>query len=123
MLRLNLPQFKEHVNYIFFTFTHTDDPATADFKTNSLKHADILYTLLKRVCTADIMIIRTTAVQIMIDPVQTGFPEHSGLFFCQKPDRTAKMRSMFFHPPDPAGKFLDLFIRKLHPTQTDTMSG
>ena len=59
----------------------------------------------------------------MIDPVQTGFPEHSALFLCQKTDGAAKMRSLFFHLPDPAGKFFNLFIRKFHTTQTDTMSG
>ena len=84
---------------------------------------DILYSLLKGVCTADIMVIRTAAVQVVIYSVQAGFFEHSGLFFCQKTDGAAEMRSVFFHLTDSAGKFFYFFICKFHTAQTDAVSG
>ena len=84
---------------------------------------DVLHALIKSVCTADIMIIGTAAVEIVVDSVQTGFFEHSGLLFCQKTDGTAKMCSLFFHLTDPVGKFFDFFICKFHTAQTDAVSG
>ena len=80
-------------------------------------------TLVKGMCTADIMIKRTAAVQVMVDPVKTSFFEHFCLVLCEKAYGAAEMSSVFFHFADPAGQLLDLFICKLHTTQADTVSG
>ena len=92
-------------------------------ETKSLKHMDIPDTLVKGMCTADIMIKGTAAVQVMVDPVKTGFFEHFCLVLCEKAYGAAEMSSVFFHFADPAGQLLDLFICKFHTTQSDTMSG
>ena len=102
---------------------HTNNSATADLESKSLKHMDVLDTLFKCVCTADVVVIGSAAVQIMVYSVQTGFFQHSGLLFCQETDRAAEMCSVFFHLTDPAGKFFDFFICKFHAAQTDTVSG
>lgn len=84
---------------------------------------DIPDTLVKGMCTADIMIKGTAAVQVMVDPVKTGLFEHFCLVLCEKAYGAAEMSSVFFHFADPAGQLLDLFICKLHTTQADTVSG
>ena len=84
---------------------------------------DILDTLGKGMCTADILIKGPAAVQVMVDPVKTCFFEHFCLVLCEKAYGAAEMGSVFFHFADPAGQLLDLFICKLQTTQDDTVSG
>ena len=60
-------------------------------------------TLVKGMCTADIMIKGTAAVQVMVDPVKTSLFEHFCLVLCEKAYGAAEMSSVFFHFADPAG--------------------
>ena len=107
-LRLDLTQLQKHIHDVFFAFTHTDDTAAADLKSQPLKHADVCHTLLKCMGCADVVIVRTAAVQIVIDAVKTGIFEYFRLFFRQKSDGTAKVCSLFFHFADAAGKLFNL---------------
>ena len=52
-------------------------------------------------CTADIMIKGTAAVQVMVDPVKTGFFEHFAIGACEKAHGAVEMSSVFFHFADP----------------------
>ena len=73
-------------------------------------------------CT-DIVIVSTAAVQIVVDAVKTGIFEYFRLLFGQKSDGTAKMRSLFFHFADAAGKLFNLSIGKFHAAKANTVSG
>ena len=80
-------------------------------------------TLVKGMCTADILIKGPAAVQVRVDPVKPSLFEHFCLVLCEKAYGAAEMSSVFFHFADPAGQLFNLFICKSHTTQTDTVSG
>ena len=52
----------DRINHIFFALAHTDDSATADFKSNLLQHMNIFNTLVKGVGGADMAVIGAAAV-------------------------------------------------------------
>lgn len=72
---------------------------------------------------ADVVIVRTAAVQIVVDAVKTGILEHFRLLFRQKSDRTAQVCSLFFHFTDAVGELFNLGIGKFHAAKANAVSG
>ena len=58
---------------ILFAFAHSNDSATADLESKSLKHFDILNALLKSMGRTDVTVVSPAAVQVVVDPVESGF--------------------------------------------------
>ena len=69
---MNFTKIQKHVHDIFFSLSHSDNTTAADLKADILKHMYICHTLLVSVRRTDLRVKSPAAVQIMIDPVQSG---------------------------------------------------
>ena len=120
--RLYGAQVHHHVDNVLPCLAHADYSTATYLKTNGLQHFDIGDALIVSVRRANVRIVPTAGVQIVIYAVEACVAQCMCLMFSQKAYGAADVCPATFHMTDFLGQLIDFAVAKTYSAQADAVT-